>query len=48
MRVAAMVNWYGITDVADLVTGPNAKDLRGRLDGRPRGLAGGGRAGIPL
>ena len=25
MRVAAMVNWYGITDVADLVSGPNAK-----------------------
>jgi acetyl esterase/lipase len=25
MRVAAMVNWYGITDVADLVEGPNAK-----------------------
>ncbi len=25
MRVAAMVNWYGITDVADLVSGSNAK-----------------------
>jgi acetyl esterase/lipase len=25
MRVAAMVNWFGITDVADLVEGPNAK-----------------------
>ncbi len=25
MRVAAMVNWYGITDVADLVSRPNAK-----------------------
>ena len=25
MPVAAIVNWYGITDVADLVTGPNAK-----------------------
>ena len=25
MRVAAIVNWYGITDVADLVSGPNAK-----------------------
>ena len=25
MRVAAMVNWYGITDIADLVSGPNAK-----------------------
>lgn len=25
MRVAAMINWYGITDVADLVEGPNAK-----------------------
>lgn len=25
MPVAAMVNWYGITDVADLVEGPNAK-----------------------
>ena len=25
MRVAAIVNWYGITDVADLVQGPNAK-----------------------
>lgn len=25
MPVAAMVNWFGITDVADLVEGPNAK-----------------------
>ena len=25
MRVAAIVNWFGITDVADLVHGPNAK-----------------------
>ena len=25
MRVAAMINWYGITDVVDLVEGPNAK-----------------------
>ena len=25
MPVAAIVNWFGITDVADLVTGPNAK-----------------------
>lgn len=25
MPVAAMVNWYGITDVADLVEGPDAK-----------------------
>jgi acetyl esterase/lipase len=25
MPVAAMINWYGITDVADLVEGPNAK-----------------------
>lgn len=25
MRVAAMINWFGITDVADLVEGPNAK-----------------------
>jgi dipeptidyl aminopeptidase/acylaminoacyl peptidase len=25
MRVAAMINWYGITDVADLVEGANAK-----------------------
>jgi acetyl esterase/lipase len=24
-RVAAIVNWYGITDVADLLDGPNAK-----------------------
>ena len=23
MRVAAIINWYGITDVADLLTGPN-------------------------
>lgn len=25
MRVAAVVNWFGITDVADLLDGPNAK-----------------------
>jgi acetyl esterase/lipase len=25
MPVAAMINWYGITDVTDLVEGPNAK-----------------------
>ena len=25
VRVAAIVNWYGITDVADLLEGPNAK-----------------------
>jgi len=25
MPVAAMINWYGITDVADLVEGPNAR-----------------------
>jgi len=25
MKVAAVVNWFGITDVADLLTGPNAK-----------------------
>jgi acetyl esterase/lipase len=25
MRVAAVVNWFGITDVADLLAGPNAK-----------------------
>jgi len=25
VRVAAIVNWYGITDVADLLDGPNAK-----------------------
>ena len=25
MPVAAIVNWFGITDVADLVEGPNAK-----------------------
>ena len=25
MPVAAMINWFGITDVADLVEGPNAK-----------------------
>lgn len=24
-RIAAIVNWYGITDVADLIEGPNAK-----------------------
>jgi acetyl esterase/lipase len=25
MKVAAVVNWFGITDVADLLEGPNAK-----------------------
>ena len=25
LRVAAIVNWYGITDVADLIDGPNTK-----------------------
>jgi dipeptidyl aminopeptidase/acylaminoacyl peptidase len=25
LKVAAIVNWYGITDVADLIDGPNAK-----------------------
>jgi acetyl esterase/lipase/peptidoglycan/xylan/chitin deacetylase (PgdA/CDA1 family) len=25
MNVAAIINWYGITDVADLIDGPNAK-----------------------
>jgi acetyl esterase/lipase len=25
LRVAAVVNWFGITDVADLLEGPNAK-----------------------
>ncbi len=25
VKVAAVVNWYGITDVADLIDGPNAK-----------------------
>ena len=25
MKVAAIINWYGITDVADLIDGPNAK-----------------------
>ena len=39
MRVAAMINWYGITDVADLVEGPNAKTyavawMGGRADWR--------------
>ncbi len=39
MRVAALVNWYGITDVADLVSGPNAKTyavawMGGRADWR--------------
>ena len=26
LKVAAVVNWYGITDVADLLEGPNMKD----------------------
>jgi acetyl esterase/lipase len=26
VRVAAVVNWFGITDVADLIDGPNTKD----------------------
>lgn len=26
LKVAAIVNWYGITDVADLLDGPNAKN----------------------
>jgi acetyl esterase/lipase len=39
MPVAAMINWYGITDVADLVEGPNAKTyavawMGGRADWR--------------
>lgn len=39
MTVAAMVNWFGITDVADLVAGPNAKTyavawMGGRSDWR--------------
>ncbi len=25
MKVAAIVNWFGITDVAELIDGPNAK-----------------------
>jgi acetyl esterase/lipase len=25
LKVAAIINWYGITDVADLIDGPNAK-----------------------
>ncbi len=37
IKVAAIVNWYGITDVADLLAGPNAKHyavewLGGRAD----------------
>ena len=26
LRVAAIINWYGISDVSDLVQGPNRKD----------------------
>ncbi|HEY4612801.1 MAG TPA: alpha/beta hydrolase, partial [Bacteroidota bacterium] len=38
VKVAAIVNWYGITDVADLLEGPNAKHYAiewfGSLDNR--------------
>ena len=26
LKVAAIINWYGITDVADLIDGPARKD----------------------
>lgn len=37
-RAAAVVNWFGITDVADLLDGPNQRDwaatwIGGQLDG---------------
>ncbi len=38
LKVAAIVNWYGITDVAELINGPNAKhyamEWLGSQDGR--------------
>ena len=30
-KVAAIVDWYGITDVNDLLEGPNLQELRGRM-----------------
>jgi acetyl esterase/lipase len=35
-RVAAIINWYGITDVADLLSGPNARDYAIAWIGRAR------------
>ncbi len=34
LKVAAIINWYGITDVVDLLDGPNMKSVRGQLDGQ--------------
>jgi acetyl esterase/lipase len=34
LRVAAIINRYGISDVSDLVQGPNRKKLRGDVDGK--------------
>jgi acetyl esterase/lipase len=34
LRVAAIINWYGISDVTDLVAGPQSKKLRGDVDGK--------------
>ena len=40
LKVAAVVDWFGITDVADLLDGAEHEDLRGPVDGQhaePRG-----------
>ena len=34
-KVAAAINWYGITDVGDVIEGPNAPNLRGDVAGQP-------------
>ena len=44
LRVAAIVNWYGITDVADLLDGPNRKSYAVQwLGGQPDRVAIAGR-----
>ncbi len=32
-RAAAIINWYGITDVADVIDGPTQSQSRGAVDG---------------
>jgi acetyl esterase/lipase len=35
LKVAAIINWYGITDVGDLINGPNTKDYAVAWLGNP-------------
>ena len=35
LSVAAIINWYGITDVGDLLDGPNIKSYAVEMDGQP-------------